>query len=193
MTRSEKSGTVLSTSSINQDDFLDAVRNQEIARKLHDEYEELDNNYINKITKLLSSYTDQETSDSNFDVCRIALDNLISTEEVYLMETMFENDLDSLSKESVRIIGIDGGLDIRNGNEEKQLSPKQRNFLRQHLTDDDDATGFLGSDIAGQGVKSDDIGQYQGVKGNVSFDAAEVTLEIKNNEEVIGYVNGNHK
>lgn len=201
MTRSEKSGTVLSTSSIKKaaeninnllmdqnaiknvkfygtppviPDMLLASTHIPVVQNLSQEYEDIDSDYLMEVVELLSTYTDEETSDSNFEVCRLALENRITANEIYLIETMLENNLESLSKEGISIFEIDGGLDIRNrGGLDKQISSKEKLKLEDHL---------IGSSSYIQGEflrvdKSKDLGPTL-MKENPSFANREVSLSL---------------
>jgi len=129
------------TGSINFDSdsnsFLDAagMSHLSIVNSISDDYENLDSDYISEVVRLLSTFAEDTDSDSNFSACRIALDNKVKPDEIYLMETMFENSLESLSKDGIKIFEIDGGLDIRGKKSEKYLSHEEREKLEEHLID----------------------------------------------------------
>lgn len=175
-----------------------------VAQNLAKEYENLDNDYVLEIVKLFSTFTDRETSDTNFDVCRVALDASIKTDEVYLMETMFENNLESLSRGGIKIFEIDGGLDIRNKGVEKHLSHEDREKIEEHLVGTSDNDGFDdfldgGVDISGQNIKvkgaktttNDTTVGYGAKADNLTVNSLE--LELEERDEMKGVMtSGNY-
>jgi hypothetical protein len=184
----------------NQDYFGKSILSDyaPVAQSLAEEYENLDNDYVLEIVKLFSTFTDRETSDTNFEVCRAALDASIKPDEIYLMETMFENNLESLSKDGIKIFEIDGGLDVRNKNVEKHLSQEDRDKIEEHLVGTSDASdfdGFLdgGVDISGQRITSNNAGttagditvsSQQDAYGNVSLKVDSLELELEEGKEI---------
>jgi len=190
----------------NQDYFGKSILSDyaPVAQNLAEEYENLDNDYVLEIVKLFSTFTDRETSDTNFEVCRAALDASIKPNEVYLMETMFENNLESLSKNEIKIFEIDSCLDIRNKGIEKHLSYEDREKIEEHLigtSDSDGFDGFLdgGVDISGQNIKvkgakittNDTTVGYGAKADNLTVNSLE--LELEEDNEMKGVMtSGNH-
>jgi len=117
------------------DSFLTEMGHIPVLNSIADDYENLDSDYVSEVIRLLSTFAEDKDSDANFDACRIALDNKVKPDEIYLMETMFENRLESLSKHGIKIFEIDGGLDIRGEKSEKYLSHEEREKLEDHLVD----------------------------------------------------------
>ena len=112
-----------------RDDYL-----PEEYENLLEKYPSKDISEIKKLEKCLGSFTENFKIADN-DILEICLEKHIHPEEILLMDVMFKNSLKTASRNGITILDIDQSLEIRN-NEEKFLSPEEREDLEAFISED---------------------------------------------------------
>lgn len=121
---------------------------------LEDKYEDLLEDYPSYSTAEISRI--QNTlknlgSDENLDILnRICFDNDLLPEELRMMEILFNNRLDSVSKNGITIFEIDKTIEIRNDGEKKFLSSEERRKMARYFStqsDESEPYGYVGTAV----------------------------------------------